>query len=145
VLRKWQMKYNTMVYSDDVIKHPGLARVSLDMLFSKDYRLLDVFHTFYSGFKLIYSDDFIRFIPHIDVKKDVPEVKIPIAFIHGKKDVHVHANMAQEYLRTVKSTQEKQFIWMEKSAHLFHPDDTDLIEQCLLNELRHLKTGVINL
>lgn len=145
VLRKWQMKYSTMVYSDDVIKHPGLARVSLDMLFSKDYRLLDVFHTFYSGFKLIYSDDFIRSIPHIDVKKDVPEVKIPIAFIHGKKDVHVHANLAQEYLRTVKSTQEKQFIWMGKSAHLFHPDDTDLIEQYLLNELRHLKTGVINL
>jgi pimeloyl-ACP methyl ester carboxylesterase len=145
VLRKWQMKYSTMVYNDDKIKHPGLVRVSLDMLKSKDYRLADVFHSFYSGFKLIYSDEFIRNIPKIDVQKDVPEVKVPITFIHGRKDVHVHPHLAQEYLSTVKTSQEKYFLWVDKSAHLFHPDDTELIEQHLINQLSHIKTEVANL
>jgi pimeloyl-ACP methyl ester carboxylesterase len=145
VLRKWQMKYNTMVYSDEHIRHPGLGKVSLAMLFSRNYSVKDVFNTFYRGFKLIYSDEFIRNIPKIDVKKDVPEAKLPITFIHGRKDVHVHAHLAQEYFNSVITNHEKQFLWVEKSAHLFHPDDALLIEQHLINELRHLKAGAVNI
>ena len=145
VLRKWQMKYSTMVYKDDKIKHPGLAKVSFDMLVSKDYSLRDVFHSFYSGFKLIYSDQFIRNIPNINVQKEVPSVAIPVTFIHGRKDVHVHAHFAEDYLNSLKTNHEKKFIWMEKSAHLFHPDDTALIEQHLINEIKHIKAEVINL
>lgn len=145
VLRKWQMKYSTMVYNDDKIKHPGLAKVSLNMLISKDYSLTNVFHSFYSGFKLIYSDEFILNIPKIDVHKDVPSVDVPVTFIHGRKDVHVHAHFAVDYLTTLKATFGKNFIWMEKSAHLFHPDDTALIEQHLINQLSHIKAEIINL
>jgi pimeloyl-ACP methyl ester carboxylesterase len=145
ILRKWQMKYNTMVYNDSQIKHPGLMKVSLGMLSSSDYRVADVFHSFYSGFKLIYTDEFIRNIPKIDVQKDVPSVDVPVTFIHGRKDVHVHAHFAEDYLSTLKTNYEKNFIWMEKSAHLFHPDDTALIEQQLINELSHIKAEVINL
>ena len=145
VLRKWQMKYSTMIYNDSQIKHPGLLKVSLGMLNSSDYRVADVFHSFYSGFKLIYTDEFIRNIPMIDVQKDVPSVDVPVTFIHGRKDVHVHAHLAEDYLSTLKTNHDKNFIWMEKSAHLFHPDDTGLIEQQLINELSHIKTEVINL
>ncbi|UYZ21991.1 alpha/beta fold hydrolase [Mesobacillus jeotgali] len=145
ILRKWQMRYSTMVYQDDNIKHPGLARVSLGMLTAKEYVLADVFHSFYSGFKLIYTDEFIRNIPNINVQKEVPSVDIPVTFIHGRKDVHVHAHFAEDYLNTLKTNHEKKFIWMEKSAHLFHPDDTALIEQHLINELSHIKAEVINL
>ncbi|WP_226679198.1 alpha/beta fold hydrolase [Mesobacillus jeotgali] len=145
VLRKWQMKYSTMVYNDSQIKHPGLLKVSLGMLNSSDYRAADVFHSFYSGFKLIYSDEFIRNIPMIDVQKDVPSVDVPVTFIHGRKDVHVHAHFAEDYLSTLKTNHDKNFIWMEKSAHLFHPDDTALIEQQLIKELSHIKAEVINL
>lgn len=145
VLRKWQMKYSTMVYNDDKIKHPGLAKVSLDMLVSKNYSLKDVFHSFYSGFKLIYTDEFIRNIPKIDVQKDVPSVDVPVTFIHGRKDVHVHAHFVEDYLSTLKTNHDKSFIWMEQSAHLFHPDDTALIEQQLINQLSHIKAEVINL
>ncbi|MBT2680276.1 alpha/beta hydrolase [Bacillus sp. ISL-35] len=142
VLRKWQMKYNSMVYQDDTIKHPGLAKVSLGMLTSKDYRLTDVFHSFYSGFKLIYTDEFIQNIPKIDVQKDVPQVMVPVTFIHGRKDVHVSAYLVEEYFNTLKTTKEKRFIWTEKSAHLFHPEDTALIEQHLIEELKHIKAEV---
>lgn len=145
VLRKWQMKYSTMVFKDDQIKHPGLAKVSLNMLTSKDYGLTDVFHSFYSGFKLIYSDEFIRNIPNIDVRKEVLSVDIPITFIHGTKDVHVHAHLAEDYLNSLRTTQDKNFIRMEKSAHLFHPDDTELIEQHIINQLIHIKPEVVNL
>lgn len=145
VLRKWQMKYSSMVFNDVTIKHPGLLKISLDMLNSRDYRLADVFHSFYSGFKLIYTDEFIKNIPKINVQKHVPEVNVPITFIHGRKDIHVHPELAEEYFNTVKTTHEKHFIWMEKSAHLFHPEDTELIEQHLINELRHIKPKAANL
>ncbi|MFT9598667.1 MAG: alpha/beta hydrolase, partial [Mesobacillus sp.] len=134
-----------MVYKDDKIKHPGLGKVSLGMLTSRDYSLTDVYHSFYSGFKLIYTDEFIRNIPKINVQKDIPSLDVPVTFIHGRKDVHVHAQFAEEYLSTLKTTHEKNFIWMEKSAHLFHPDDTALIEQHLINEMSHSKAEVINL
>lgn len=139
------MKYSTMVYSDSQIKHPGLMKVSLGMLSSSDYRVADVFHSYYSGFKLIYTDEFIRNIPKIDVQKAVPSIDIPVTFIHGSKDVHVHAHFAEDYLSNLKTTHHKNFIWMEKSAHLFHPDDTALIEQHLINELSHIKAEVTNL
>ncbi|MGV2939376.1 alpha/beta fold hydrolase [Mesobacillus sp. LC4] len=145
ILRKWQMKYSTMVYNDHQIKHPGLMKVSLGMLNSSTYGIADVFHSFYSGFKLIYSDEFIRNIPNIDVQRDMPSVDVPVTFIHGRKDVHVHAHFAEDYLNTLRTSHEKNFIWMEKSAHLFHPDDTALIEQHLINELSHIKAEVINL
>ncbi|WLR55199.1 alpha/beta hydrolase [Mesobacillus subterraneus] len=144
VLRKWQMKYRTMVYHDAKIKHPGLAKVSLNMLISRDYSFTDVIHSFHSGFKLIYTDEFIRNIPNIDVQKDVTSVEVPVTFIHGRKDVHVHAHFAEDYLSSLKTNHNKSFIWMEKSAHLFHPDDTARIEQHLIHELSHIKEEVIN-
>lgn len=75
----------------------------------------------------------------------MPSVVIPVTFIHGRKDGHVHAHFAEDYLNTLQTTHRKNFIWMEKSAHLFHPEDTALIEQHLINETKYIKAEVINL
>ncbi|WP_456274617.1 alpha/beta fold hydrolase [Bacillus sp. AK031] len=137
VLRKWQMKYNSMVYTDKNIKHPGLAKISLNMLLSKDYRLSDMKHTFYDGFKLVYSDEFIRNIPLINVAKDIPRIGIPVTFIHGKHDVHVHGELLEDYVENLNAEHGKRIVWCDKSAHLFHPDDTKDIENLLIQELNH--------
>ncbi|MBB6452056.1 pimeloyl-ACP methyl ester carboxylesterase [Salirhabdus euzebyi] len=141
VLRKWQTRFNTMVYSDDEIKHPGLLNVSKPMLQSKDYRLKDIFNTFYKGFKLIYTQHFIEKLPAINFKETVEDISVPVTFIHGRKDVHVHGRLVEDFFQRLDSKRGKKLIWMEKSAHLFHPDDTKLIEQVLIKEKKYMSSG----
>lgn len=138
VLRKWQRKFNTLIYSDEDIKHPGLFKITMDMFKSKEYSLKDIINTFYRGFKLIYTFDFINELPRINFKETTQKIDIPITFKHGAKDVHVHVKPIEDYYKLLKCDKGKQLIWMEKSAHAFHPDDTKLIEQHLINELKHI-------
>jgi pimeloyl-ACP methyl ester carboxylesterase len=135
VLRKYQMKYNTMIYSDEKIKHPGLFKITLDMFFSKDYTFKDLVNTFYKGFKLIYSDEFIKNIPNINVKEEVKEIKVPTTFIHGTKDFHVHFELLEEFLKSVSKKEKAECILLNNSSHLFHPIDTKKIEEILIKIL----------
>ncbi|MDZ5472861.1 alpha/beta hydrolase [Bacillus sp. 31A1R] len=139
ILRKWQRKFNTLIYTDDQIKHPGLLGVSKPMFQSDDYTFKDILNSYYYGFKLIYTQNFIEELAERNFMETVKELPIPITLIHGKKDFHVHGILAEQLLNQLYASQGKQFVWVEKSAHLFHPDDTRLIEQYLINELRHIK------
>lgn len=137
-LRKWQVRFSTLIYSDKDIKHPGFSKIAKDMLQSKDYTIKDIWNAFYKGYQLIYNFDFINQLPQINFIKTTPRVEIPITFIHGKKDVHVHGQLVKDYFEILESNQGKQLIWLEKSAHAFHPDDTKMIEKYLIEELKHI-------
>lgn len=134
VLRKWQTRFGTLIYSDEVIKHPGLMAVTWDMVRSKDYTLGDVVNTFYKGFKLVYNQAFIESLPLIDLRTAVKAVDIPVTFIHGTKDVHVHSELTVAYYDELQAEKGKRMLWMDHSAHLFHPEDTIQIEQVLIEE-----------
>jgi len=69
VLRKWQQRFGTIVYSDKEIKGPSLISITLAMLKSGMYSIKDMYNTFYKGFKLIYSDEFIKSLVNIDFMK----------------------------------------------------------------------------
>jgi len=132
------MKYNTMIYCDNEIKTPGLFKITSDMFLSKDYSFGDMVNTFYRGFKLVYTDEFIRSIPSINVQKDILSLTVPVTFIHGKKDVHVHSEPLITYVNSVKTEEyQPRIIWAEKSSHVFHPDDTKKIEDIIIEELRY--------
>lgn len=139
VLRKWQRKFGTLIYTDEHIKHPGLAKITLDMFRSEDYTLKDMIHTFHKGFQLVYTYDFINELPYIDFVKTIPKVNLPITFIHGTKDVHVFGSLVEEYFDGLEADHGKQMVWLEQSGHAFHPDDTKKIEQLLIEEIRHIK------
>lgn len=139
VLRKWQRKFGTLVYTDEHIKHPGLAKITMDMLRSKEYSLKDMFNTLYKGFQLVYTYDFIHELPKIDFARTTPKVKLPVTFIHGTRDVHVFGNLVQDYVEGLDAEQGKQMIWLDQSGHAFHPDDTKKIEQLLIDEQKHLQ------
>lgn len=138
VLRRWQRKFGTLVYTDKHIKHPGLSKITLDMLRSTEYSLKDMFNTFYRGFQLVYTYDFINDLPQIDFTRSTPKVDIPVTFIHGTKDVHVHGLLVEQYLEGLDTAHGKCMIWLDKSGHAFHPDDTIEIERLLIEELQYL-------
>lgn len=138
ILRRWQRNFGTLIYTDEHIKHPGLFKITMDMLLSKVYSIKDMFNTFYKGFQLVYSLEFIQELPRIDFMRTAAQVSIPVTFIHGAKDVHVYGSLAEEFFNRLKADQGKRFIWLDKSGHAFHPDDTRMIEKHLIEELRHL-------
>jgi pimeloyl-ACP methyl ester carboxylesterase len=138
LLRKWQRKFNTLIYTDEQVKHPGLLGVSKQMLQSEDYSLKDIVHSYYHGFKLIYTQRFIEELNQYNYMVSINELPIPVTFIHGRKDYHVHGSLVEEYFNQLNAHNGKTFIWAEKSAHLFHPEDTKMIEQYLIKELRHI-------
>ncbi len=142
LLRKWQRKFNTLIYTDKDVRHPGLLGVTKPMFQSEDYTLMDIVNTYYHGFKLIYTQAFIEELALVNFIDTVKEFVIPVTFIHGKKDFHVHGCLVEEYIKHLKSTKGKTFVWAEKSAHLFHPDDTRIIEQYFIQEIKHHNDGV---
>lgn len=139
VIRKWQRNFNTIVYTDETIKHPGLFGVTKEMFQAEDYSIKDVINTFYKGFKLVYTQSFIEELATNNFMESVKEIPIPITFIHGKKDFHVNGSLVEDYFNRLDAKQGKRLIWAEKSAHAFHPDDTKLIEQNLIEELRYVE------
>jgi len=136
ILRKWQRNFGTLVYTDDEIKHPGVAGITLAMLRSEDYGVKDLINTFYRGFKLVYTQAFIEELARINFMVSMESIDIPITFVHGQKDHHVHGSVVERFYSQLLAPQ-KRLIWAPKSGHAFHPDDTKLNEQYLIEELRH--------
>lgn len=138
VLRKWQRNFGSMIYTDAQIDHPGMLPITLDLFRAKDYTWKDIYNTFVNGFKLVYTDDFIRALPEIDFAKSVPRVSLPVTFVHGTKDVHVHGSLVERYFDKLVAERGKRMVWLDRSSHVFHPDDTKQIEQLLIAESSHV-------
>ncbi|MEH7235062.1 alpha/beta hydrolase [Bacillus sp. JJ1562] len=134
LIRKWQRIFNTLVYQTE--NAPGLIGLTMDMVRSDEYSLKDVYHTYYKGFKLIYSQSFIEELATNNFMESVPKLPLPVTFIHGRHDFHVNGSLVEEFVNRLEAPKGKRMIWLEKSAHAFHPDDTKLIEEHLIKELR---------
>lgn len=135
VLRKWQRNFNTLIYTDNTIKHPGMWGIMKALLQSETYSLRDIYNCFIPGFRLVYSLSFVRELAEYYFDEKVVELTIPITLIHGKYDCHVHGSLVQSFYEQIKAV-EKRMIWAGKSGHTFHPDDTKDNEQHLIDQLR---------
>ncbi|MEC0094354.1 alpha/beta fold hydrolase [Paenibacillus macquariensis] len=125
-------------YSDDNVKHPGM-RLALDlMLRSPDYSIKDIFNTI-RGFQRSYTQRIIEDFAEIDFSKTIERIDIPVVFIHGRKDVHVYGELTDKYYNSLVAPAGKELLWMEKSSHMFHPDDAKEIENILINILNSNK------
>lgn len=138
VLRKWLFKYNSMFYDAGDKRSANFFSGLAIMLKSPDYSLMDVFHSLVSGFKLAYTEQMLYDINHFDFFTEVPELQMPVIFIHGARETHVWPELVQRYYDGLIAPQGKKIFWMNKSAHAFHPDDAKEIEQLLIE---HLKCG----
>ncbi|HZG86544.1 alpha/beta hydrolase [Paenibacillus sp.] len=134
VLRKWMMRFDAMVYADAETRHPGMKSIMMDVLRSETYSFMDIVHTFVHGFKLVYTNAFIQSLPAIDLEANIPAVEVPVTFIHGRKDVHVHGTLLERYYERLEAKRGKRLLWVERSSHIFHPDDAKLIESHLILE-----------
>lgn len=137
ILRKWLFKYKSMIYDAGDKGTPTYNKIANIMLRSKDYSLTDVYHSLIPGFKLAYSEQMLHDLNHFNFFSEIPTVKIPVFFIHGKKETHIMPELIQDYFDQLDAPQ-KRIYWAEKSSHVFHLDDAKEIEQLLIDHLREL-------
>lgn len=130
-LRIWMARFNSMIYTDEQVRHPGIKLIMSILLRSPDYSFSDLINTF-RGFQHSYTQSLIEEFAQIDFAASIPRLDIPIIFIHGRKDVHVYGDMVEEFYRKLDAPQGKQFIWKDKSSHMFHPEDAEANEHTLI-------------
>ncbi|MCR8659900.1 alpha/beta fold hydrolase [Paenibacillus endoradicis] len=137
-LRKWQRNFNTLIYTDEVIKHPGMWGIMKSLLRSETYSLRDIYNSFISGFQLVYSLSFVRELEQYRFEESVQSIDIPVMFVHGKYDYHVHGSLVEMFHKQLVA-KEKKLIWAQNSGHSFHPEDTLDNEQYLIEQLSYVK------
>ncbi|MFD1705555.1 alpha/beta fold hydrolase [Siminovitchia sediminis] len=125
------IKYKSMIYESDKVKHPGMAGGIKLFLFSKDYTLKDIFHTFYSAYNLTYTQALIEDFANINLHS-IDRIEVPLYFLHGKHDVHVDRKPVERFLKKVEAPMGKEMVLYENSAHMFHPEDTRMIEDFII-------------
>ncbi len=69
-----------------------------------------------------------------DLSKQVPELKIPVYFFHGKHDYTVSYNLAKDYYEKIKAPV-KGFYTFEKSAHSPIFEEPDRIKKIILTDI----------
>jgi pimeloyl-ACP methyl ester carboxylesterase len=146
-VKKWTdfrrplIKYNSMIYTSDTVKHPGMLGAFKIFLNSEEYSLKDIFHSFYSSYNLTYTQDLIEDFAKINLDA-LRRIDIPVAFLHGAHDFHVDGRPVESFYQKLEAPQGKEMVWYEKSSHMFHPEDARGIEKFLI-QFAKTKTEVL--
>lgn len=146
-LRKWTdfrrplIKYKSMIYNSDSVKHPGMLGAFMIFLNSSEYSLKDVFRSFYSSYNLTYTQDLIEDFSKINLNT-IKRIEIPVVFLHGVHDFHVDGRPVEKFYQQLEAPLGKEMVWYEKSSHMFHPDDARKIEEYLI-QFAKTKTEVL--
>jgi len=92
----------------------------------------DIFHILYSSYKLTYTQALVDDFAHVDFKR-TKRIEVPLAFLHGAKDIHVYGRPVEQFFQELDAPLGKELVWYENSGHMFHPDDTKSIEKYIIN------------
>jgi len=126
------IKHNSMIYENESIKHPGVISAFKLFLSSSDYSLKNIFHTFYSAYKLTYTQALITDFAEINLDS-IKRLDIPVFFLHGKKDMHVNGKPVEKFVENLDAPFGKEMVWYDNSSHMFHPEDAREIERFMIS------------
>lgn len=109
-----QQKWLSAFHGGFFYKKNPLGKMALNLVFEPEYRLTDIVKLakgrFFSSHHL--QDE----METVDLRVQVPEVKVPVVFCMGRHDYITPAELAESYLTILKAPQ-KKWIWFEQSAH----------------------------
>lgn len=135
ILREWNLRFGRLVHKAPDIKTPSFLYAILMMLRSPDYTLRDAANTLRS-LKSTYTDELVRDFENIDFFTSAPRLELPVTFLHGRHDGNLAPADIQAYCEAVEAPQGKRLIWLERSSHIFYPEDARIVERTLLNDLK---------
>ena len=124
-----------MIYKSETIKHPGMIGGFKLFLNNSNYSLKDIFHTFYSSYKLTYTQELIEDFAKINLDS-IKSLDIPVFFLHGKRDVHVDGKPVKKFFEQLDAPFGKEMVWYENSSHMFHPKEAKEIEKFIIEAVK---------
>lgn len=133
LLRKWLFKFRGYIYEDDSIRHPGMGFLFKTMLKSPDYRLIDIWNTFYYGMKLSYTSRMLNDFREFDAFSQIKRLDVPCYFFHGKHDRAISGSLLEEYFIQLEASKGKRLQWLEHSAHIYSLADASMVEKSIIN------------
>jgi pimeloyl-ACP methyl ester carboxylesterase len=136
LLRKWLFKLGGYIYEDHQIRHPGMGSLFKTMLKSPDYRLIDIWNTFFNGMKLSYTPQMMNDFRNYDAFSQIKKLDMPCYFFHGKHDRAISGSLLEEYFLQLEASKGKRLHWLEHSAHIFCPSDADYVEKLMINFIK---------
>lgn len=125
------MKYKSMIYESETVKHPGMLGGLRLFLHSPDYSLKDMFNTFYSAYHLTYTLALIEDLAEVNLHA-IKRIDVPVYFLHGKHDFHVDGRTVAGFFEKVEAPRGKEMIWYENSSHMLHPEDAKKVEEFMI-------------
>lgn len=69
-----------------------------------------------------------------DMRKKVPEVKIPVYFFEGRYDYQAPSVLAEQYCNMLKAPK-KELIWFEESAHYPNREESEKFNDMLISKV----------
>lgn len=83
-------------------------------IFSSEYGIIDKIN-FFRGIITTFNDVYPQ-LYDIDLRKDYPELKIPVYFFLGRHDINSPTSLVEEYV-DILDAPSKEIIWFENSGH----------------------------
>jgi pimeloyl-ACP methyl ester carboxylesterase len=133
--RRPLLKYNSMIYQSDTVKHPGMIGGLKLFVNSSQYSLKDIFNNFYHAYQLTYTQSLIEDFAKIELNF-LKKLDLPVFFLHGKQDVHVDGKPVEKFVEQLDAPFGKQMVWYQNSGHMFHPEDAKQIEQYIIETVK---------
>ena len=129
--RKWARKFGAMTHNPDAMSFKLIRK----LLFADEYSLLDSIRL-YRGMKYNLKST-VKFIPEVNLFREVPSVKVPVHFMIGKYERIVSFDLVKDYYKQLQAP-EKTFTAFENSAHAPLYEEADVFKNKLI-EIYHLQ------
>jgi pimeloyl-ACP methyl ester carboxylesterase len=121
-------------YGGEVHGNPrgGMSTLLRGLLRSSEYSWLDrinVFRGIFANMHLMWPK-----IIHIDLRVQVPEIKVPVYFLEGRYDYEAPAVLAERYFQLLIAPR-KVLIWFELSAHFVNTEEAEKFNRFFVDRL----------
>ncbi len=110
------------------------------LILATEYTLIDKINFFrgiFASNRLLWPE-----LLTVDLKKQVPSVKVPIYFMLGRHDYEVPSVLAEQYFKLIEAPK-KELIWFENSAHLANIEENEKFNSLLTKIIQTTDTDHI--
>ena len=130
-------KYGGELYGSSAGAFPLVIKA---LILATEYTLLDKINFFrgiFASNRLLWPE-----VLTVNLKKQVPSVKVPVYFMLGRHDYEVPSVLAEQYFKLIDAPR-KELIWFDNSAHLANIEENEKFNAILTKIIQTTDTGHI--
>jgi len=130
--RKWLTKFDALFMKDRFKYQSENARINL--LSTPEYSICDILMMGidpYFSSKHLWNAAYYQY----NLFELIPEIKVPVYFIHGRYDYFTPGELMEKYYHAVSAPMGKTMIWFERSAHEPELQEPQKFREIMINRV----------